>query len=74
MALNPGQRTAYQAIENQIVGDLLAKYGPSAKTEFTLARRDNTGQVIGLVVGFNFLGATDPDGVQPLIRKEVDVW
>jgi len=74
MALNPGQRTAYQALDTKIIGDLLAKYGPSAKPEFSLTKRDDTGQVNGLVVGFNFLGPADPDGVQPLIRKEVDVW
>ena len=74
MALTQGERTAIQALYGRILADLTARYGPSVKPEFSLTKRDNTGQVVSMVVAFNFLGVADPDGVQPLIRKEVDVW
>jgi hypothetical protein len=68
-------REAIQALFEEVVGQLITKYGNTVQTEFSLAKADPvTGRIVGLVVGFNFLGSADPDGVRPRIRKEIDVW
>lgn len=73
MALTETQRVQVQGVYALILGSLQAKYGPTVVLEFSKTIT-KAGALTGLVVAFCFEGREDPDGIRPLIRKELDVW
>lgn len=73
MALTSVQRAQVQEVYNLILYSLQNKYGPTVELEFSKTTAKN-GVLTGLTVAFRFEGAPDPDGIRPLIRREVDVW
>ena len=73
MALTETQRVQVQGVYALILGSLQTKYGPTVELEFSKTIT-KAGALTGLVVAFRFEGPADPDGVRPLIRKELDVW